>query len=162
MTAETLAVLLLGDPDASATQMAPADKPLLEKGIYESVAVSADAARFADVSHGALSKDDVLVLEKGVVEKLNKPLRRRGFSATEVPYPPAVTTEKTLVATLVPIIHESGSEEEKRNEKNKKLILVRLTVSDPRTNDVLAQRDYYSGADVRRPGESTRRLQIYR
>ena len=153
MTVDTLSTLLVGERDVPATRTSPVDKPLLQHGVYESVAVAADAQGFADISRGALKKDDVLKMQHDVVDKLNQYLKRTGYSAAETSFPPAVTADRTLLATLTPQPQEGGSDEDRANGKGKTLVLIRVTVTDAKTGSVLAQRDYYSGSDARQPGE---------
>jgi hypothetical protein len=149
LTTDTLSILLLGDPNVSATQIAPADRPLLQTGVYETVAVATDVPGFVELSKGALTASDVTTLQRRVVEELDKRLKKHRFSATETPFPPNVGVDRALVATLSPQIQEITGGGDKARPK--KLLLVRLSIVDPKTGRILAQRDYYSGTDVKLP-----------
>ena len=149
ITTDTLTTLLLGDPDVSPTRLAPADKALLQTGTYENVVIAADGPGFARVSKGVLSVADVNDLLKSVVSKINGRLKKRGFSAQQGTFPPTTTGDRTLIATLTPQTQVTGSEADQKKGHAKTLVLVRLTITDPATNTVLAQRDYYSGNDAK-------------
>lgn len=150
ITRETLREMLLGEREASATRRTPPDPPLLRKGVYETVLVSADAAGFARVSGGAISTDAVRDAERGVVRDLNKDLAKRGFSARALPFGQTPGSGAgTLLATLTPTTEPGGSPRERAEGKNKTFVLVRLSIADATTGAVLRRIDYYSGRDVK-------------
>src|SRR5215218_6169116 len=103
ITRQTLREALLGEREASATRRTPPDPPLLRKGVYETVLVSADAAGFAAVSGGAISAEAVREAERQIVRDLNKDLSKRGFSARALPLGQTPeSAARTLRATLTP------------------------------------------------------------
>ncbi|MDX1932637.1 MAG: hypothetical protein SFU56_08535 [Capsulimonadales bacterium] len=152
LTAETLETLLVGEPDVPATRIAPTDMPLLRKDVYESVVIVADESGFSRLSRGALRPEDIADLRKRVVRQVGKRLETLGFTASEAVFPATVTAEKTLLATITPEI-QVGRPEANGKGRPKELVLVRVTITDPRTGEILARRDYYSGADARVPDE---------
>jgi len=153
MTADTMGDLLLGPPP-DPTGMAPPDPPLLKKGGKETVIVAADTAAFVGISKGAIPESALKQTLKDIVRMLNRRMEKRGFHATASPdFPPVnPSDEKTLVTTLAPVTEEAGSPSDKAQGKQRTMILVRLTVTDPATGTILRQRDYYSGKDVQRAG----------
>ncbi len=149
-TRGTLRDLLLGVEDTDVTRPVKPDPPLLKQGVYETVLIAADADAFARASQGSLNARDVQQMQRRVVEDLDKDLKRRGFSARNVPFGAGARgAEKALLATLTPITQEGGSPRERAEGKGRTYIVIRLTVTDPRTGAILSQRDYYSGHDVK-------------
>lgn len=159
ITEEALTDLLLGvPPERAATMTAPADRPILKTGVYETVFIAADAKGFSEISRGAISEDDIRAVEQRVVEQVDKNLKRRGFSAERGSFPMgSVDREKALVATLTPTTQEGGSPQDRAENRGTTYVLVRLTVTDPKTREILAQRDYYSGHEMRGSGNGRRR-----
>ena len=155
ITADTLTDLVLGPP-YSPTRTALVDPPLLKKGEKETVIVAADVAAFAALSKGAIPEKALGSARKSVVKILNQRLGKQGFSAVEsTVYPPVKPTDsRTLVATLVPVLESAGSPQEKATGRGRQLVLIRLSITDPILGETLRQRDYYSGKDVPRPGDS--------
>ncbi len=152
LTTETLTRVLLGDP-VSEQNLHPetAEKPLLKTGTYERVVIAADAEGFAQTSRGGVRAKDIREVESRVVVNVDKQLRKQGFSAVGSTFPISGKPEpRTLYVTITPATEEAGSPQERAGGKNDTLVLVRLTVTDPQTGAVLARRDFYSGADVRR------------
>ncbi|MES2461663.1 MAG: hypothetical protein V4671_13850 [Armatimonadota bacterium] len=151
ITVDSLTNLVLGPPDMP-TRTALTDPPLLKKGEKESVIIAADIAAFAAVSRGAIPEKALTSARKDVVRLLDRRLKDQGFSATEsTVFPPAKPADNnTLVATLVPVLESAGSPEEKAAGRGRQLVLIRLSVTDPLTGEMLRQRDYYSGRDVKR------------
>jgi hypothetical protein len=151
ITVDTLADLVLGPPEEP-THTAPTDPPLLKKGGKESVLVAADVTAFAALSRGAIPEKALNGARKDVVRALDKRLQKKGFSAVEsAVFPPIKPTDsRTLVATLVPVIETAGSPQEKAAGRARQLVLIRLSITDPLTGEILRQRDYYSGKDVQR------------
>lgn len=159
ITEEALTDLLLGVPPDRAVQMtAPPDKPILKSGVYETVFIAADAKAFSEISRGTISAEDIRAVEQRVVEQVDKNLKRRGFSAERGKFPMGeIDREKALVATLTPTTQEGGSPQDRAENRGTTYVLVRLTVTDPKTRTILAQRDYYSGQELRGPGRDRRR-----
>jgi hypothetical protein len=144
VTQETLRSVLLGeDPNA---RFAPirdsryADKPLLEKGIYENIYLLVDTEEFVKISKGSVDKGEVEAVRKNILASLKKPLEKRGFTIITTP-----DTPKTLRIFLSPVLQESVS---KRPDKTS-LILVKMTIIDAQTGAILTERSYYSGQDVK-------------
>jgi hypothetical protein len=93
-----------------------------------------------------------------VVDELRRNVQKRGrFTVEASPFPPTGTPEKTLFATLTPHTEETGSPQDKARGKMRTMVLIRLTISNAKTGEVLRLRDYYSGADAKNPGEPFRR-----
>ena len=153
-TQNTLRDLLLGPPpERTATLPTRPDPPLLRKGGYETVLIATDAEGFARISQGSVSVKDIQEMQRRVVEGLDKELKERGFSARGVSFGADVRgEEKALLATLIPTTQEGGSPRERAEGKGKTFILIRLTLTDPKTGAILRQRDYYSGHNVKRSG----------
>jgi hypothetical protein len=152
LTRQTLREMLLGEREESATRRTPPDPPLLRKGVYETVLVSADAAGFARISRGSISAEVVREAERRIAGDLNKDLARQGFSVRALPFGQRPeNTVRTLLATLTAATQEGGSPRERAEGKNKTFVLVRLSVSDAATQTVLRQIEYYSGRDVQSP-----------
>jgi hypothetical protein len=148
-TSDAITGLLIGPSSKDALSgNAQPDKPLLEHGKYEYALISADAVGFQDVSRGALTQDKMKDLGSRIVAEVNKRLKPVGYSATGAPFPPATNDDKTLLVTLVPAMAPSGSVADRAKGEGRNMVLVRLTVTDPKTNAILAQRLYYSGADT--------------
>jgi hypothetical protein len=153
-TSDAITGLLLGpSPNDAPTGNAQPDKPLLEKGKYEKAIISADGAGFQDISRGALTQDNMKQIGSRIVEEVNKRLKPAGFSAQGAPFPATTNEEKTLLVTLVPATAPSGSVAQRTRGDGHTMVLIRLTVTDPKTNEILAQRLYYSGSDVGSPGK---------
>lgn len=152
ITEGTLRDLLLGlPPERTATLSTPPDPPLLKTGVYETVLIAADAEGFARVSRGSVRAADVLELQSRVVEQLDRDLKKRGFRARGGAYGAAVRgEEKILVAALTPSTEVGGSPKDRAEGKEKTYILIRLTLTDPRTGAILRRQDYYSGRDVKK------------
>jgi hypothetical protein len=125
----------------------------MEKGKYETAIISADAAGFHDVSRGALTQDKMKDIGSKIVAEVDKRLKPAGFSAQRGDFPPETTQDKALLVTLVPTTAPTGSVAERARGGGRTMVLVRLTVTDPRTNDILAQRLFYSGSDAGNPGQ---------
>jgi hypothetical protein len=147
VTQETLQSVLLGeDPNV---RFAPirdsryADKPLLEKGIYEHVYVLIDTEAFVRISRGSVDKGEVEAVQKNILASLKKPLEKRGFSIVN-----DTNTSKTLKIFLSPTLQESVATSQQ--EKKSPLILVKMVISDAQTGVVLTERSYYSGQDVKK------------
>jgi hypothetical protein len=159
-TEEALTAVLLGNAsDVGATGLAPPDKPLLVKGLHDLVYVNADEQGFAALSKGAISVAGVQEIEQRVLKTINRNIDRKGFSAVRTTFPaPAdlIGKEHALIATLMPGTEDAGSPQDRAQGKGKTLVLVRLTISDAATGNVLSERDYYSGNDVRRPSDTNR------
>ena len=154
MTEETLTDLLLGNGrNLPVTSTAPVDKPLMQKDVYETALIAADEQGFEKMSRGSLKAESIREIEARVVRTVNKNIAPKGFAARLIAFPPppdVATQDKTLLVTLTPATQETGSPKDRAENKADRLILVRLLVTDPRTGATLAERDYYSGADVRR------------
>lgn len=158
-TEEALTDVLLGvPPERALTMTAPPDKPLLKLGVYDSVYIAADAKGFAEISRGAISESDIVALEQRVVEQVDRNLKRRGFRAERGTFPMGgIDRDRVLIATLTPTTQEGGSPQDRAENRGTTYVLVRLTVTDPKTRTVLARRDYFSGHEMRGPGDSRRR-----
>ncbi len=151
LASEALLGTLLGpSPEKRVTMMAPPEPPLLVKGVAENVLLSTDYADFARASKKALSEKDVKAVEADVLRTSGAVLKKRGFAIGLLSYPPVVdpAAQNTLVATLTPVTEEGGSPDEKRNGRGRTYVLIRLTITDPRTNTVLRVRDFYSGREA--------------
>jgi hypothetical protein len=147
VTEETLTDILVGTPPErrSLNSTGLQDKPLLEKGIYETVVLSADARAFAQLSRGAIAVKEIEATQQDVVRHLERRLKPRGFAVRSAPYPPDLSnTTHTLLATLTPHTAESADP-----QRRPPLVMIRLTLTDATTNRILTTRDYYSGRDVR-------------
>lgn len=151
-TSEALADLLLGPLEERPTATAPQDKPLFAKGVYETAFLSADAKGFAQQSRRVLSEGRVKEIMKMVSEELTRRGRKRGFAVRVTDFPPALTSEETdkaLIATFTPAITDvSPAASVPDSRPGDRLLMARLTVTDARTNAVLAERLYYTGTDV--------------
>ncbi len=145
-----LSTLLGPSAERRATMMAKPEPPLLQKGDRENVVLATDYDGFVRVSKGALTEKDLRAIEAEVVRGSGEVLKKQGFSLESVPFPPKAdpTAEKTLVATFTPFTEEGGSPEDKRLGRGKTYVLIRLTVTDPRTGTALRIRDFYSGRDA--------------
>lgn len=150
MTADAICLLLVGPPADQSGLSTTTDPPLMKKGAYETALITADTEGFARESQGTVSVKSLQGVQKSVVEKVNDRLKKEGFRARQVPYPYAGGAEpQSLLCVLTPAIEEAGSPSDRANGKARKMILVVLTISDPATGKILAERRYYSGADVR-------------
>lgn len=148
-TAEALSELLLGPTEDSPTRTTPQDKPLLQRGGYESAYLSADGKGFEEKSRRVLSEKRVAEIMKAVAEDLTRRGRKRGFAVQTTDYPATIDAEKTLIATFTPAITDvSPSVGANKNRVGDKLLMARLTVTDAKTGAVLAERLYYTGTDV--------------
>jgi hypothetical protein len=148
-TSDAITSLLLGPPPNEAPPgNAQPDKPVLVKNKYEIALISADADGFQDISRGTLTRDKMKEIGARIVEDVNKHLKPAGFSAQGAAYPPTASTDKTVLVTLVPATAPTGSVADRARGEGRTMVLVRLTVTDPKTNEILAQRLYYSGADA--------------
>ncbi|MBC7806188.1 MAG: hypothetical protein H7145_08560 [Akkermansiaceae bacterium] len=145
-----LGTLLGPSEQRRVTMMAKPEPPLLEKEGMENVVLSTDYAGFVRVSKGSLSEKDLRLIEAEVVRASGDVLKKQDFSISALPFPPAVdaAAQKTLVATFTPATEEGGSPEDKRAGRGKTYVLIRLTVTDPRTGTALRIRDFYSGRDA--------------
>jgi hypothetical protein len=132
------------------TMMAKPEPPLLQKGGMENIVLSTDYEGFVRVSKGALLEKDLQLIEAEVIRSSSDVLKKQEFSIMSQSFPPKVdaNTAKTLVATFTPVTEEGGSPEERRLGRGKTFVLIRLTVSDPRTGAALRIRDFYSGRDA--------------
>ena len=156
LTSDALLALLLGPtPQERAASATPLDNPLLEKGVYDSVVLTADAKEFAHLSHNALSEKRVAEIMRRITEEMNSRGRKRGFQFRQSSYPATITDDKTLLVTLTPTLNDISAvtDRDAVTDKNKerrpsKLLMARLTVTDPKTNAILAERLYYSGAEI--------------
>jgi hypothetical protein len=163
-TERTLLDLLLGvPPERQGTSTTRPDPPLLARGGYERVVLSADAQSFALATRGAISPDGIRDLQERVVRTLDRNLQRRGFRAEGALFGPNLQKTvasgpdqpKTLLVTLTPQTEQAGSPTERAQGRAATIVLIRLTITDPATGAMLVQRDYYSGAEVR--GQQGRR-----
>jgi hypothetical protein len=149
VTQQTLFNALLGeDPNerfAPIRDTRYADKPLLEKGIYENVYLLVDVEEFVKISRGSVDKGEVEAVQKNIITSLKKPLEKRGFSIVN-----NTNTPKTLKIWLTPTLQESVAKPTSPQEKKTPLILVKMVISDAQTGDILTERSYYSGQDVKR------------
>ncbi|MBC8104109.1 MAG: hypothetical protein H7Z41_16165 [Cytophagales bacterium] len=152
ITVDALTDLVLGPPE-DPTRTTPTDPPLLRKGKNDRVVVAADTAAFAAISRGAIPENALKSARKDVVRSLDRRLNKKGFAAVEsTEFPPARPTDgRTLVATLTPVLEGAGSPQDRAMGRDRQLVLIRLTITDPATGETLKQRDYYSGKDVIRP-----------
>ncbi len=133
----------------------PTEPALLARGAYETVVVSADTVGFARVSNGALTERDLETVASNVAAGLTKELKREGFSARLAPFPAntsaiAASEDKPLLATLTPTTEEAGSPAERAAGKNQTFVKILLTITDPKTGTLLRQREFYSGANVKK------------
>lgn len=162
MTEDTLTEALLGPNHVSETDPTPRDKPLLRRGVYETVLIAADEKAFSKISRGALKDESIRDVEDRVTKTVEKRISRRGFTAKRVDYPVSAAdiaaNDKVLLATLMPVTEDAGSPIDHAEGKARKLILVRLTIADPRSGNILMVRDYYSGSDVPRDKDGHFRL----
>jgi hypothetical protein len=130
--------------------MGTPEPPLMQKGGYESVLVSTDTAGFSQESKGALSEQDLKAIETDVIKRTGLIFKRRGFTVSAISFPPHPDpTANALLATFTPTTEEGGSPTEKQTGKAPTFILIRLTVSDPKSGTVLRIREFYSGRDAR-------------
>ena len=162
-TEDALTTLLIGASD-DATRLAPGDKPLLVKGVHDTVYITADAEGFHRLSRGTFTLASVQEIENRVAKTVAGNVKKKGFTAAATTYPVALTPDqqtRALTATLLPAIQDSGSPQDLAEGKSKKLVLIRLIVADAATGTVLSERDYYSGSDVRRP-DGTEHFRPYR
>ena len=150
MTTEALSSLLFGPtPYQQAASSTPLDKSLLVKGVYETAFLSADGKGFSDISRGLLSEKRVGDIMKRVTDDLNQRGRKRGYLVKQTPYPAEISDDKALLVTLTPTLTDVSPEVGKNRDRNPhKLLMARLTITDPKTKIVLAERLYYSGTDV--------------
>ncbi len=162
-TEDALTTLLLGASD-DATSLATRDRPLLVKGVHDTVYITADAEGFHRLSRGAFTLKSVGEIEDRVARTVNNNVKKRGFTAVTATYPATLSPDqqpRALTATLLPAIQDSGSPQDLAQGKGKRLVLIRLIVADAATGTVLSERDYYSGNDVRRP-DGTEHFRPYR
>ena len=162
-TEDALTTLLLG-AGQDATSLAHADKPLLVKGVHDTVYITADAEGFHRLSRGAFTLASVQEIENRVVKAVGGNIKKKGFAAVAATYPMTLMPDQqshALTATLLPAIQDSGSPQDLASGKGKTLVLIRLIIADAATGTVLSERDYYSGNDVRRP-DGTEHFRPYR
>ena len=149
ITADTITRVLVGIPMEQRATQPTAEAGVLKAEVYETAVITADAEAFAKVSRGTLSVRDIEALQNDVVNRVSDNLKAYRFKARGAKYPPMISEPRTLLATLTPTTEEAGSPADRAAGKGKTLILVRLTVTDPLTGAVLAERQYYSGTDAR-------------
>jgi hypothetical protein len=163
-TEDALTTLLLGPPP-DPTSLAPLDKPLLVKGTHDTVYIAIDEPGFVGISHGTFKPENLHEIEERVVKTINANIKRKGFSAQATSYPvPSDLSQQphALIATLLPSTEDTGSPQDHARGRNKQLVIIRLIVSDAATGAVLAERDYYSGADVHRDVDGKLSPLLYR
>jgi hypothetical protein len=149
MTADTITRVLVGIPPEKRATQPTAEVGLFKAGVYETAVISADAGAFAKVSRGTLTARDIEALQKDVVSRVSENLKSYRFNARGAKYPPVVSEPRTLVAILTPATEETGSPADRAAGQGKTMVLIRLTVTDPLTGTILAERQYYSGTDAK-------------
>ena len=154
-TTEALSELLLGPSEDDPTRIAPQDKPLLQRGLYETAYLVADGKGFETASRRVLTEKRVSEIMRAVAEDLNKRGKRRGVSIRALDYPATLTEaeqDKAVIATFTPAITDvSPTVGAQAKRDGDKLLMARLTVVDARTKTTIAERLYYTGTDVGGP-----------
>lgn len=163
LASETLVGTLLGSaPSEQITAMARPEPPLLSKGGFENVLLATDEAGFVAESKGALGAKDIKAVAADILHSAAGTLKKRGFTVTAVPFPPKLdpAIPNMLLATFTPATEEGGSPDDKRAGKATTFVLMRLTITDPRTNTVLRVREFYSGRDANGRGGANRGMGV--
>ena len=142
-----IADTLLPPPSRSLSNT-PADPPLLGSNSKTCVILAADEAAFVSILRDKVSPKDVSSVVKKVNEELGRLLKRRRFESLTSPFPPHANeadATKAVLAAVTPFTMETGSPDDKAKGKSQILLMARLQITDAKTGQTLAQREFYSG-----------------
>lgn len=151
LATDALLVALLGPAENRKPVSDTGEPPLLVKGAKETVVLATDYAAFVREGRGAFTESDIKTLEAEVVKITGKILEKEGFTLQTAPLGatvPDTAAAKTLRAMFTPATETGGSPIDRRTGRNRSLLLIRLTITDPATQEVLRIREFYSGRDV--------------
>ena len=151
LATDALLVALLRPAENRMPLTGTPEPPLLIKGAKDTVLLSTDYAAFVRESRGAIGEAEVKALEAEVAKRTGKILEKEGFILNRGTFgvaPDTSATGRILLATFTPATETGGSPSDKRAGKNRSLLLIRLTITDPAINSVLRVREFYSGRDV--------------
>jgi len=144
--AAQLADTLLPPPSRSLS--APSDPPLLGPGGKTQVILIANEPEFVTLIGNRLTPKDVRTVVKKVSEELNRTLQRRRCESVAGEFPAQVSeaeASRSLIATLTPSPLVTGGPEDKAKGKSQTLLMARLVITDAKTGQALAQREFFSG-----------------
>ena len=141
-----IAETLLGIPSRSLGNSA--DPPLLGASGRDLVVLAADEKAFSELVGQGVRPEDVRRVVGKLSDELNKNLKRRKFASVPSAFPPSCgETERARVvlAAITPYILETGGPQEKASGKSQKLLMARLLLTEAKTQQALASREFYTG-----------------
>lgn len=141
-----IADTLLPAPSRSLSST-PGDPPLLNRERMR-VVLAADEAGFVATLGNKVTSKDVSGVVKKVNDELGKLLKRWRFESVTSAFPPQASeadVPRCVFAAVTPFTMETGSPADKATGKSQTLLMVRLKVTDAKTGQSLAQREFYSG-----------------
>lgn len=143
---------LLGIPSRSLSS--PAEPPVLLTEGRNKVVLAADEAAFVAILGEGTRVQDIRSVVGKVSDELNKRLRRRKLTSVASGFPPTCIAEeaaRTVLATVTPSTLETGGPQEKANGKSQTLLMIQLALTDAKTGQSLAIREFYSGYTLLKP-----------
>lgn len=135
-------------PPPSRSLSAPSDPPLLGTGGKTRVILTANEPEFVTLIGNKTTPKDVRMVVKKVSDELNRTRQRRQWMSVAAEFPAAVSetdASTSLLATLSPFTLVTGGPEDKAKGKSQTLLMVRLVITDAKTGQTLAQREFFSG-----------------
>lgn len=147
---QTMAVQLADTlvPPPSRSLSAPSDPPLLGTGGKTRVILTANEPEFVSLIGEKLTPKDVRTVVKKVSDELNRTLQRRRCQSVVAEFPAQVSEAEasgSLIATMNPFTLVTGGPEDKAKGKSQTLLMARLVITDAKTGQALAQREFFSG-----------------
>ncbi|WP_395088923.1 hypothetical protein [Armatimonas sp.] len=146
---------LLGAPSRSLST--PAEPPILGAEGRNQVVLAADEAAFVAILGEGARVQDVRNVVGKVSGELNKTLRRRKLTSVATGFPPTCTeldAARTVLASVFPFTLETGGPDDKSKGKTQTLLMVRLALTNAKTGQSLAIREFYSGYTLLKPRAS--------
>lgn len=137
---------LLGIPSRSLGSSG--EPPLLGVQGRDLVVLAADEKAFSELVGEGVRPEDIRRVVGKLSEELNKSLRRRRFSSIPSTFPPSCGESerpRAVLAAITPYILETGGPQEKATGKSQKLLMARLLLTEAKTQQTLASREFYTG-----------------
>ncbi len=146
-----IAETLLGIPSRSLGSAG--EPPILGTEGREKVVFAVDEVAFASTVGEKVKPSDIRRVTERVNDALDRTLKRRSrklisVAATFPPTCPEVDSARTVLAGVTPFLLQTGGPEAAQSQKREALLMARLTLTDARTGQSLAVREFFTGYTI--------------